>query len=365
MIGRVQMKRILVWGLSNNRAGTERVIESYIEATDTNKACFDFLCYEFPANYSHLFTSESFNRVFVIPMKIKHPVRNWFALKRFMKKHAHEYEAVWFNANDISNIDLLIYANHYGVKRRILHSHNADMPERWITRLFTRLNTSKLDKVVTDRWACSEQAGKFMFGEKTFKIVPNTVPAEKFVFDISRRRRIRKKLGIENCFVVGTVGRLVEQKNQKYLIEILPDLRRSNSDIMMLVIGNGDLRQELNNYAKRLGVSDVFRIVDSQDDIASYLSAFDCFAFPSLYEGLPIALLEAQYNNVPCVISENIPTSAIISTNVRRISLDDKRGWCEAVIGSQRQQNSLIPSLSKDYDSRILPKIAEELFELN
>ena len=365
MIERVQMKRILVWGLSNNRAGTERVIESYIEAADANRVCFDFLCYEFPTNYSHLFASESLNRVFVVPMKIKHPISNWFTLKRFMKKHACEYEAVWFNANDISNIDVLVYANHYGIKRRILHSHNADMPERWITRLFTKLNAPKLDKVVTDRWACSEQAGKFMFGKTPFKIVPNAVSVEKFAFDISKRHKIREKLRIENRFVVGTVGRLVGQKNQKFLIEILPDLRRLNSDIMLLIVGNGELQQELDNYAKRLGVSDVFKMIDSQDDVAGFLSAFDCFAFPSLYEGLGIALLEAQYNNVPCVISENIPASAIISSNVKRVSLDDKRGWCEAVIGAQRQSNSLIPSLSKNYDSRMLPKIAEELFELN
>ena len=101
------MKRVLVWGLSNNRAGTEAVIEAYVRAADPQVYCFDFLCYDEPLNYAGLFSEDGCNRVFQIPIKIKHPFAHRKALKAFMDEHAHEYYAVWFNANDISNIDFL------------------------------------------------------------------------------------------------------------------------------------------------------------------------------------------------------------------------------------------------------------------
>ena len=113
------MKRVLVWGLSNNRAGTEAVIEAYVRAADPQKYSFDFLCYDDPVNYGCLFSGSSYNRVFKLPIKIAHPFRHRKALASFMDEHANEYEAVWFNANDISNIDILLAAEKKGIKHRI------------------------------------------------------------------------------------------------------------------------------------------------------------------------------------------------------------------------------------------------------
>lgn len=359
------MKRVLVWGLSNNRAGTEAVIEAYVRAADPQVYCFDFLCYDEPLNYAGLFSEDGCNRVFQIPIKIKHPFAHRKALKAFMDEHAHEYYAVWFNANDISNIDLLLVAKNHGIKHRILHSHNGSIPKRFITRLFSKSNSKKAKRVVTERWACSQAAGAFMFEGESFKIIPNMVDARKFAFDSSARDAIRSQYGWSDDCIVGTVGRLSEQKNQSFLIELLPRLAQRIPNVKLVIIGEGPLRDSLKALAQDLGVEERVVLLPAQCNISEFLSAFDCYVFPSLYEGLSLAALEAQFNGLPCVMSDGVSTETKIASTTQFINLMDVDEWVGAICRAQRIENPLIPEKAQAFDAANIREVAERMFEFD
>lgn len=358
------MKRILVWGLSNNRAGTESVIRSYVKAADSNEYCFDFLCYEDPINHSDLYDQDTNNRVFILPIKIKHPIKFSIELEKFMKEHAKEYYALWFNANDISNIDLLLSAKKHGIEHRIIHSHNGNIPSRLVTRVFSRINTRKADEVPTERWACSQAAGKFMFGDRDFRLIPNMVDAKRFAFDENARRSTRSQYYWENNFVVGTVGRLSEQKNQLFLVELLPRLLEVRPNIKLVLVGEGDLDSALREKARMLGVSNHLQILPPSDNVPSILSGFDVFVLPSLFEGLPLVALEAQFNGLPCVISDQVTSEVCISNSTSFISLSDVNGWVDAICNANRKNVILDKEKARLFDADELTPRFAHLFDL-
>lgn len=352
--------RILVWGLSNNLAGTEAVINNY--ASNASDVAFDFLCYEKPERYGHLFSGTD-NNCYVIPVKIKHPIKNWRALGRFAKEKRGCYSALWFNVNDISNIDLLKKAKAMGIPRRITHMHNSSYIDRLITRIFSALNRKKCLKLTTDRWACSESAGIFLYGDLPFTVIPNLVDAKGSAFSLQKRCEIRKQWALEDSFVIGTVGRVAEQKNQQFLVERLPDILKKQPNAMIVIVGDGPLRDSLLTLASHLGVSDHLVFTGAQKDIQGFLSSFDVFAFPSLYEGLSLSLLEAQYNGVPCVISEGVGIESIISEDVEVCPTNNGEEWVFKLLSAHRSSKPrLIKEKAEQYDLANAQAIAAKMF---
>ncbi len=327
-------KRMLVWGLSSNRAGTEMVICNYAKAAQG--IAFDFLCYEEPASFADLVGEGTGNRAFVIPVKIRRPLAYGRALRRFMAEHGSEYDALWFNAGDVSNIDPLIWAERCGIPCRIAHMHSASMPPAAVTQAFSRLNWRRFQELATERWACSEAAGRFFYGEAPFRVIPNAVDAEAIALDGSRRAAARQWLGLEGAHVIGHVGRLSAEKNQRYLVELMPALRAQRPDARLLLVGSGPLEGELADRARALGVADAVTFAGAQQDVAGFLSAMDAFAFPSLFEGLSLALLEAQFNGLPCVVSEGVGTESAIAATTVTVPLADRQGWVNALVRAQR-----------------------------
>ena len=359
------MKRILVWGLSNNRAGTEAVIEAYVRAADPQNYCFDFLCYDDPVNYCGLFSEDSHNRVFKLPVKIAHPLKHRAALAAFMDEHASEYDAVWFNANDISNIDILVAAEKKGIEHRILHSHNGNIPKRFITRLFSKINSKKAKQIVTQRWACSQAAGAFMFEGEDFVVIPNLVDAKKFAFDQAARKRIRSHYDWQDDLIIGTVGRLSEQKNQAFLIELFPQVIERLPNAKLVIIGEGPLHASLETLVASHNLEDRVVLLPAQDNIEEFLSAFDCYAFPSLYEGLSLAALEAQFNGLPCVMSDGVSLETQISDTTRFVSLADPEAWIDALCEAERVEGSLIPEKAQAFDAANIKEVAKSMFEFD
>lgn len=343
--------RVLVWGFSNNRAGTEHVIHGI--ASKLPEIPFDFLCYSAPEGFSDLFGTDSSNRYFTLPIKIQHPISYTRQLKVFMRDHAAEYKALWMNINDASNIDILKMAYQYGIPRRIVHMHNNCIPDVVVTKTFHAFNRSRCSELATDRWACSSSAGTFLFRDRAFRVLPNTMDVEALSYSEDDRLEIRRSWGIPfGSRLIGTVGRLADQKRPGFLVRMLISLLESGNDCYLMFVGEGALRSKLEKQAQEAGVFDRVRFTGAQESVAPFLSAFDVFAFPSEFEGLGIALIEAQYNGLPCIVSNGIVDEAIISRNVIRSSCSDEETWARALTGMNRQQNSLIDSRASKYDSR-------------
>lgn len=342
------MKRVLVWGLSNNKAGTEKVIESYCKGV--KNIGFDFLCYEKPYNYNSLFT-DCKNRYYVIPIKIKHPIKYAIEIYKFMSAHRDEYDALWMNINEMSNIDLMILAKRFGITNRIVHMHSKEIPKVFITRVFSRLNWKKCLKLATHRWACSIGAGNFFYRNLPFEVVPNTVNAINVAFDDAKRNEARNELGISGSYVIGTVGRLEEVKNQKFLVKLMPLLLKVNPDTKLIIIGEGSERTRLEQLSKNLGISDDVLLLGEKKDIGKYLSSFDVFALPSLFEGLSLALLEAQFNCLPCVVSDGVDNESFFVSQIKQIPTKDEDGWIRALLLGSRRTNLIDYNKASQYDN--------------
>lgn len=353
------MGRVLVWGLSNRRAGTEMVINAY--ASCAKDIDFDFLGYDEPIEFRNLFENTR-NRAFAIPSKWKSPVGYYWRLNRFMREHAKEYDALWFNLNNMANIDPLVYAKRYGISRRIVHSHNSSAPPEVLLKAFSALNAERCRRLATERWACSGAAGAYVFGDENFRIVPNLIDSSRCSFSAEKRMRVREYYGVASRRVVGTIGRLSEQKNPLYLVEVFCEARKSNPDLCLMFVGEGELSNAVEKRAKELGVWTDVMLVGPQSDIQGYLSAFDVFAFPSLYEGLPLALLEAQFNGLPCVVSDAIPEDAVISTGVAMAPLGETDKWARELLECSRRTPSLLVDRANAYDLSKAGKTAALLF---
>lgn len=352
--------RVLVWGLSNNRAGTEMVIYNYVKHAPS--ISFDFLCYDEPLSFSDLFEEGSPHRYFVIPVKIKHPFAYMRALNAFMREHGSEYSALWFNVNEISNIDLLIYAKRYGIERRITHMHNSEIPDVFITKLFSKLNWRRCLALTTDRWACSDSAGSFLYRGLPYTVIPNMVNAEGCAFSPTKRKDIRARWSFGGSLVIGTVGRLAHQKNHEFLLRLMPSVLEKCRNAKLMIVGDGPLREDLTHLADELGLGDHVVFTGSQPDVQAFLSAFDVYAFPSFYEGLSLSILEAQFNGLPCVMSSGVGEESVISSNVAVVSLDKPQKWVSALLDADRKENTLIVGKAEKYDLGHIDEVASALF---
>ena len=213
------------------------------------------------------------------------------------------------------------YAQKNGVPVRIYHSHNSQFSDTWIKSLRNRLLVFLALKNVTHRISCGQLAGEKIFGKQSFQIIPNAIQIEKFKFSATYREEIRKEFQIpENQKVVGMVGILDKRKNQSFLIEIAKEL----PNVIFLFVGEGPNRLELKENCK-----DLKNIIftGNRNDVNKFYSAFDIFAFPSLFEGFPMVLVEAQCAGLNIIMNETIDTTTQIVEQLCTAIPLEKEQW--------------------------------------
>ena len=228
-----------------------------------------------------------------------------------------------------------------GVPVRIAHSHNTDLRQSktraiklWLHHTFSK----RFAADATDFWACSENAAKFMFPKETleakgFTFIPNGIRTERFRFDVATRACIRKELGLEHEFVVGNVGRLCYQKNQEFLLDVFEQLLKERPDSRLLLVGEGESREFLEEKAKTLGIHEKVLFYGVSDSVERLFWAMDVFAFPSRFEGLGIVAVEAQTSGLPVVCSEFVPREAAVTKLAQTIELRAGSAvWAKALL---------------------------------
>lgn len=229
-------------------------------------------------------------------------------------------------------------ARRAGIPDIVVHAHCAGIPNlsHTLTVLFSRSVFTRYPS----RWlACSKAAGEWMFPEKIcrerLQVVKNGVDVRRFAFDPAKRRVMRRELGFpDGARVIGFVGRLTGQKNPGFLLSVAEDIRRSGSeDIRLLLVGEGGQRRELEDRVRGSAMDGLVTFAGNVEDPEDYYQAMDVFALPSLFEGFSIAALEAQANGLTVVASTGVVTESQVAENFRRISLDDREAWKDALAG--------------------------------
>ena len=322
------MYKVLVHGLTPNLGGLEAFILNYYQYMNHDNIHFDFIC-----NDPVIACEEEFKsygcKVIHLPMKSKEIIQYNKELNNFFENHAKEYDCIWDNALTLSNLDYLKLAKKYGIVRRIIHAHNSQ-------NMFTGINGKikgalhtlhkyELEKYATDFFAASIEARDYFYLPKLYKkvkIIKNAIDVKKFKFNSIKRKEMRSKLALENYFVLGNVARLQYQKNQIFSLYILKHLKKNNKKVKLVFVGDGPDREKLINKARELGIVNDVLFVGMKKNINEWLNCFDMFIFPSLFEGLGIALLEAEANGLPIVASKDvIPAEVKLNSNFTFISL--------------------------------------------
>lgn len=215
-----------------------------------------------------------------------------------------------------------------GVRVRINHSHMAEKPQGIKNTIYygTRLKIGKVFS--TDYFACGQDAGRYLFGQKAIDnervtILPNAIDYDKFKFCLARRNEIRNREEIgDSTVVIGNVGRFYEQKNHHFLVKIFDEFHKTHPNSKLILVGDGELMESVQDQVKKLKLDSMVRFLGNRNDVADWYSAMDVFVLPSFYEGLPVVGIEAQATGLPCLFSDQITTEIQISSNAAFMDLE-------------------------------------------
>ena len=312
------------------RGGLETMLMNYYRAIDRTKVQFDFLTHrDFRADYDDEIEALG-GKIYRLPNLNPFSRSYLGALDRFFREHP-EYRIVHSHLDCMSAIPLKAAKKH-GVPVRIAHSHSSRQ-DRDLKYPLKLLFKRRISGQATQLFACGKEAGKWMFGTDDFRVLNNAIDAERYRFDPKVRQEVRRELAIPaDAPVAGHVGRFMAPKNHGFLLRIfaqLPDHAR------LLLVGDGELRAENEQLAEELGVRDRVIFAGLRSDVDRMLQAMDVFVFPSLYEGLPLSIIEAQAAGLPCLISDKVPIECKKTELVTQIPLDaSPTEWAEAVFSA-------------------------------
>lgn len=266
------------------------------------------------------------------------------------------YDAV-HSHNPKRSCFILSIAKKYGVSRRIAHSHIAYEDISKTKEILDRFFLIRTKMLATDLLACGEDAARYMWGKKVFQnndyhIMRNAINTAKFQFSEEKRDCIRTQMGLSDKKVLGIVGRLDEQKNHKFLLDVVKEVCAHRGDCVLLIIGRGPLEQDLKNQVSQLNIGDNIRFLGIRDDVDSLLNALDVFILPSLYEGLPVVLVEAQANGLPIVASDSITKEMAVTDLISFLPLTVSASeWAKTVMNDFEKGSNRKPYAERIKDA--------------
>ena len=343
------------------RGGLETMIMNYYRNIDRSKVQFDFLTHR-EERWDYDDEIEKLGgKIYRLPRLNPFNPNYIKALDGFFKEHK-EYKIVHCHQDCLSGIPLK-YAKKNGVPLTIAHSHNANQDKniKYLVKLAAKKNIGKYSDHL---FGCGKEAGEWMFNTSDFEILNNAIDTKKYIYNEEKSLEMKEKLGVTDKFVGGHVGRFRPQKNHSFIIDIFKEVCEKEPNSILLLVGDGPLEEEIKKKVHDLGLEDKVKFLGSRDDVNDLMQAMDVFILPSLYEGFGIVLIEAQASGLKCVISESIPTDAIISEKVKQLSLgDDISTWAKEILSSKSERKEGIEDIEKSkYDIKSNAKWLENFY---
>ena len=347
------------------RGGLETMLMNYYRNIDRNKVQFDFLTHR-DERWDYDDEIESLGgKIYHLP-KLNPFNKNYLnALDKFFKEHK-EYQIVHCHQDCLSGVVLKV-AKKNGVRFTIAHSHNANQDKnlKYLIKVFEK---RKIPKYADKLFACGDEAGRWMFNTDNFEVLNNAIDTDLYTYNEEKASKVKKEFGIENKFVVGHVGRFNPQKNHEFLIDVFNEIQKIKEDSVLMLVGDGDLRQEIEQKVQDLGLSEKVIFTGIRSDVNDLMQGMDVFLFPSLYEGLGIVLIEAQAAGLKCIISDTIPKDGIITDDVLSLSLNQSTAiWANEVLkykGYKRSNNKELIEKA-DYDIKNNAKKLKQFYIQN
>lgn len=240
----------------------------------------------------------------------------------------------------------MLAGKRQGIPVRIAHSHSIKGPEHrgFMKNIYENTMRRVIRRYATDFVACGKGAGNWLYGKQFFEekgtLIYNGIGLEEFTYRESVREKIRTAKKLQDKYVIGHVGHLNTVKNQTFLLDLMPEILKKKPESVLLLLGDGEDRLMLEKKIKRMGLLDHVIFTGNVSNVGEYMSAMDVYVFPSLYEGMPLALVEAQTNGLPCVISDRIPDDIYLTDLVKPLPLEDSNEqWIIYITEAKRKSS--------------------------
>lgn len=299
-----------------NLGGQETFIMNVYRKIDRSKYQFDFIVSDKKKGYYDDEIKSLGGAIYYAPPIKKNIIKRFVVIRKIIKDN--KYEVIHrHSAFSIAFVDLLI-GMLSKVKVRIIHSH-ADYDSHKLHKLMMPLVVA----FSNCRLACSDKAGKWMFGEKSdYEVLFNGIDTTRFQYNAKKRDIVRAEYGIDSgAKVIGNIGRLTNEKNQMFLLDVFSRIHEKEKNTYLVIVGEGELKEKLWSRCKELNILSNVIFCGQKGNVEDYLSSFDIYMFPSKHEGLGIALIEAEANGLVCLVSDKINDEAVISPKTKKIPL--------------------------------------------
>lgn len=342
------MKKVLIIGLTERLGGVETFIYNTTINSDKSKIQYEFLIHgakyaQFQEEITNFYNNDKEHFHFVSHYK-KKPITTFIELCKFYRMN--KYDIIHIQTGATFEIVYCFPFALWYKTQVIVHSHNGN-GFSWLLNAFFR---PILNYIANIKLACSKVAACWLFGEKFINetiIINNGINVERFAYNDSIRNELRKKYNVDNCFVIGHIGRYSEQKNHLFILKVFKEILKRRSNSILFLVGTGELQNMIISKANQLKINNKIIYIQKTNSPENLYSLFDVFLMPSLYEGLPIVGIEAQCSGVSCYFSSNISQEINITDccHIKNLS-DGAASWADDIIkdgvNTNRQSYSLI-----------------------
>lgn len=332
--------RVLQFPVAASKGGVTQYVLNLWKNIDRNKIQFDFVTFSQYLDFeSELINSGS--RIYHMSCYPEQERQTF--INEFNKILNHNYDVIELHTSYWKDIIVEQLAKKCGIKKIIIHAHSsgitANLSNEEIekaTRKHVAVRKQVTDALATDFWACSTKAAQWLFGGniavEKIKIIHNAIDVKKFTFNKEVRKKIRQQLNWNDQFIIGNVGRLESVKNHTFIIELFKQVHDKNQNSKLLLVGEGSLRESIEKKIGELDLENDVLLLGKRDDVEKWLQAMDVFILPSFFEGLPIALVEAQCTGLKCIYSDNISDEVKITDNAIQLPIDSMNEWVKRIM---------------------------------
>ena len=318
-------------------SGVSSVVLNIYRNIDRKQIQFDFLVSNRTADSYEKEILQYEGRIVYLgnPLSVKTLISACKNSRRFFEENSERYTAVHLHSPTIAEMTIR-YGARYGIKNIIIHSHSSMFSNILIKKAINKILTARLDSFATHYWYCSDEAGKFLFGDD-FKSKPNSqwirngIDVESKRFDERKRMEVRKKYGVDDCKIACHISNFSAAKNTGFLADIIDQVTSRDSSWCFLFVGDGPWRKMLERQIDSAGLSSYCIFTGISDQVSLFLNAADVLLLPSIKEGLPVVAIEAQACGLPCLLSNTI-TRQVDVYGVQYLPLKHEE-WIKALCG--------------------------------
>lgn len=323
--------RILNIMSSLNCGGVETMITNYYNNFPKNDVIFDFIVHEKEIGLLEPLLEEKGSQIYHVTPKKNNIIRNVSELFKIIDKN--KYDAIYCHQNYISCIPLFI-AKIKKIKTRIIHSHGNKPTKHLLKKIIYFIERFLIKKFATNFFACGLESAKWLYGKKwnvnypKNVIVNNAIEIQKFAFNEKTRIKMRKKYNIGNKICIFHAGRFSYEKNHRFLIDTFSKLPTDR--YCLFLAGEGELLNDIVEYCNKLELNNVY-FLGNRKDIDKYYLMADLFLLPSIHEGFPVTMVEAQASSLKCIASTNVSEQTKLLNKTTFLNLSDQKEWINEI----------------------------------